>query len=751
MCKHAKRWGIVIALAMAFSVGLFGTARADEAREEAILEAFEQAVTLYQSGEYDQAKASFEKVLALEPGMQAALKMREMVEVRQLIEMRDNERLRADAEKILDLMRRAVRQRQRTIVEPARLVEDLQSPDLGVYGKARVELIGHGPYAVPYVVHLLALEEAAEQGLVGRTVSLLAAMQRDACLPLICALQGTDSALLKGRVAGLLGQIGDARAVPALMALCEQDDQSLQPARQAAARALESITGQSPTELGSAAAQYVHLSTVYFNEDRAAVGYTYGLSADVWLWHAAGAELADKVTYEEVPAYLYYQRMATQTALDGLATDPANADLQVLLAASLVRQSARCEFFKSADIRLGGEEPAEEVRQGAADRAAGFAVEVPVVLGLLEAPVLARALGMTLEAGDGPAALCLVKALGGKLDAAGPAPPDAETTGALISALASGDKDVRYNAAVVLVQACPTGECGATGCIMQVMSAALKAAAARNALVVIDNFQARNTLVTVLRGEGVATTETEVDEGRIGYALSLEPSVDIVFLSGNAPDDRFAKVMELLSSDPRTKAAPLYVVVDPLEESAELSEYAGIAEVLSPDDLRSAKLAPILQEKVLAESRSAFTEQEEALVLQAAQALACVAALHTEYPLQVLEPSLIAALSGYSEEVTAAAIAPLAAFGSEASVEPLSQIVSGDASVEVKVCACGAMAAVLKRTQAGASEEVVAVLKNALAGDVQALREAAAEVLSAAGLSADEVLLLLCTEGLGEQ
>jgi HEAT repeat protein len=686
----------------------------------------------------------------MKPGMQTALKMHDMAELGQFVEMKQNEQLRLDAERILDLMTRAARQRRRDIGVPDQLVEDFQSDDLTVYGKAQVQLSGHGPYAVPHVVHLLVLEGAGQQGVVAHAISLLANMHRDACLPLVRVLRGTDDPLLQSRVAGVLGQIGDARAVPALMATIEDPDSGDQ-AKGEAAEAVVSITGQSPAELGSAAEQYVALAKAYFKEYKPKAGYTYGLTADVWEWDPAGEELRQKVTYEEVPNYLYYQRMATEVALDGLAIAPGDKDLQALLAASLVRQLARCAFFKSEDIRLGGVKLEAEIKQDAAERAAEFEVEVPLALNLLEAPVLAQALQMVLSVEDGPASLYLAKALSNKIAASGPGALDADTAAALIAALDSGDKDVRYEAAVTLVRANPTGADVPAEETMRALGAALMAAADRNALVIMDNFQVRNRLVTLLRKAGAATTESNILEPRVEGALSLEPSVDIVFLSSDVPALRFERVVRLLAKDPRTKSAPLYMVALPVSGGPELAQYTEVEAFLSPDDLIATKLQPILDEKVFAESRSLFTEDEEALVLRAAEALAPVNPLDTMYPLALLEPALTRALTGYKEEVSLAAVAALAKFGSEQSIEPLSGLVVGDASLGLKVAACRAMAAVLKRTETGLPEEVLAVLKDAMAGDEQALREAAAEALSGGGLSAEDVLLQLRTEALGEQ
>ncbi len=753
MCKRAKRWGIAVAVAMAFSAGLVGTVRAADGQQQQILDAFRKGITFYETGEYAAAQEAFAQVLAMDPSMGAALKMGDMAEVGVFYKMTEKPQLKADVERILDLMLRAARQLKREVAEADRLVEEFQSADLVVYGNARIALQGHGPYAVPYVVGLLELEaaEQQQQTVVAHAVSLLANLQRDACLPLIRVLGGTDSQLLKTRVADVLGQIGDGRAVPALMAVLV-DAGAGEQAKASAARAVVSITGQSPQELGSAVDQSVALGGAYFEQDGAQVGYTYGMTADIWEWNPAGEALADKVVYEEVPNYLYYQRMTAEVALDGLAAEPGNKDLQALLAAALVRQFALCEFFKTADIRLGGQELEAQVKQDAAQRAAEFAVEVPVVLRMLAAPVLAQALQLTLGANDGPASLLLVKTLGDKLAAAGPDALDAETAVALAAALGSGDKDVRYNAAIVLVSADPAAALAPAQEVMDVMGAALAAAADRNALVIMDNFELRNKLVKVLRDQGVATIESGVLEDRIESALTLEPSVDIIFLAGNVPAGRLGRIVtDLLGGDPRTKAAPLYVVLDPADEAPGLGDYANITAVLSTDDLRSAKIQPILQEQVFAQSRSAFTEQEEALVLKAARALDAVNPLQTQYPLGDVELPLIKALTGYSEEVASAAVGSLAAFGSGQTVDPLSRLVAGEGSEKLRVAACRAAAAVLKRTVGGASEEAVAVLTEALAGDVQALKEAAAEALSAAGLSADDVLLLLRTEGLGEQ
>jgi HEAT repeat protein len=734
--------GIVLAF------GLCVTAGVVHGQDQQTLDDFQEGITLYQTGDYTGAKAAFEKVLARDLSREDVMRMRDMAELGEFLEMTDLPMLKTDAEQMLGLMKRAGEEAEKDVPDPDQLVADLESEDLVTYGKARVELAGHGPYTVPYVYGLLGIEDTAKQYVVGRTASLLAALQRDACLPLARALQGTDDSLLKTRIAQVLAEIGDVRAVPALLAIAE-DESVVGDAREAAAAAAAQITGKSAAELGSATEQYVALGQAYFEQNKPVAGYTYALTADIWQWDPDGETDAEKIVYEEVPNYLYYQRMATELALEGLSDDPDEQDLKALLAASLVRQFALCKFFAVEDVRLGGAEIEEQVKQDAADRVAEFEVEVPVVLRMLDGPSLAQGLLMTLSQDDGPASLFLVKTLADKLDAAGPGSLCPQGAAALEAALSSGHKDVRYNAGITLVNASPSADMAPADDVVKVMGAALQAAADRTALIAMNNFDMRNHLVSELRDEGVATSETRAVATHIEHALALEPSVDVIFLGANITEGNLSLVMDLIKSDARTKSAALYLVVDPAADAPDLKKYE-MDGILTPDDLRTEKLLPILEETVFAESRSAFTDEEEALVLKAAAAIEGVDPNNTDYPIAQLERALARCLTGYEDAVTAAAIGALARFGGEGAVDPLSKVVADDPNVDLKVGAARAMAAVLGRTQTGAGEDALAVLQDALANGDQALREAAAEALSAAGLPGADVLALIRTEGMGE-
>jgi HEAT repeat protein/CheY-like chemotaxis protein len=731
---------------MAATAFLLSAVRPVAAQEEQVLEAFKKGIAYYEAAEYDKAKEVLDKVLAAQPGAQVALKMRDLAELRVLIEMKDNQKLGPEADKLLDLMTRAARESVRKVENPEQLVRDFSSSDVKVYLAARIAIIGHGPYAVPYMLPLLVLDQEKNQTVVARAVSALSAMPPDTALPLIEALQGSDEALLKCRIAGVLGQLGDARALPALLAAVS-NPKSLEPTKQAATEALVSITKKPVDSLGTADAQYADLARAYVFEDGKRVGFTYGTSSPIWTWRAGTGDLAQRLTYELVPDFLYYQRMGTEVALAGLAAAPGNPDLTALLAASQARQLALCKLFASPDVVVSGKPLPDEVKRDAAARAAKLEASVPALLSLLPDPVLGKAAQTAMEAGDGAAALHAVKALGAKLTAEGPEALDDATLGALVAALDSTDKEVRYNAAIILVNACPAGDRGPADKVMQVLSAALLAATERTALVVADDLQLRNRLVSALREKGLATTEAPVDEGPIQAVLTLQPAVDVVFISANSPEVLFARAFQVLKSDARTRSLPIFVIRDPSQKSGSLEGLTGITKVIMPEHATPTALEPLLQETVFAKGRGPSTDAEKSMVLKAAQALCGVDPRSTKYNLvRDAEPSLIKALSGYGDEVTGAAIAALARFGSRAALEPLAGVVKGEAASGLKVAACKAVAAGLKRTGGGPSEEVARVLKAALEGKVQDLRLAAAEAISVSGLGAQDMLALVRTE-----
>jgi hypothetical protein len=437
------------------------------------------------------------------------------------------------------------------------------------------------------------------------------------------------------------------------------------------------------------------------------------------------------LTYELVPSQLYYQRTGAEMALAALKLAPDDADLKSLLLALVTRQLKLVRF--AVEGWAG-----EEMRADAEKRVADLEERQSVVGHLCDSNVVGGALKRVLALKDAESALILVELLGQKAGV-----ESGEGAEGLLAALAALDKDVRYHAAIQIVKRSPSGSMGEPVKVMEILSAALRYAAGRNAMLVFNDFQLRNRLSAVLNDHEFATSECLAAPGSITEYLNLQPGVDVVFLTGNVPQEVFGSVLEKLKEDARTKAVPLYVVVDAEMEAADVSKYDGISGVLSPLDIRAAKLLPILEEATSQRITPAAAERGN-VVLLAAQAVQGVDPKKTEYPLAMLEPALLAALSGYGEPVQMAAVQNLTCFGSAMALAPLAELAAGDAvSDELKASACHAIAAVASRTGEALPANIVEMLKGALDSHVQIVKDATAEALGVSGMAPDDLLGVL--------
>ena len=704
-------------------------ATALSAADEDLLRLFEKGTRQYESDKLEEARETFEQILAMKPSSQVALAMRRKAEIGLFVNMQtqaEDAELAAAAKTLLEMMTVAAVHEKREMGNVEELLVDYQSPDVKRHLAARAELLRHGPYAVPYLLQFLSAQGPQNQIIVGRTIAALAEMPRDACLPLIAAL-ATDDALLQSRVAGTLSQIGDIRAVPALMAIAE-DTAASAPVVEAAKAAVRSITGQDAGQLPSALDLHKAVIDKYLTENGAAVGHVFGEWLPIWSWNEAAEQTASKLSYELVPGYLYYQRAGAELALLGLQSVPEDAGLKSLLLTLLCRQ------YKLANMAAEGG-AGEAMRQDAAVRRADLEKRVATVGHLYDSDVAGQALKRALQLADGDASLVLVKLLGQKAGA-----ESGEGAEALLAALDALDKDVRYQASIEIARRSPSGRMGEARKVMQVMAAALRYAAGRNALIVFNDLQSRNKLSAALQEHDFMTSECSAGEGAIDQCLNLRPGVDIVFLTGNLTEDAFDSIMGKLKSDARTKPVPLYVVVDAAKESpGDLSRFEGISGVLSPLEIRDAKLQPLLQEAA-GHRLGPDAASRADVVLLAAQTLEGVDPVATAYPLAILEPSLLSALTGYGEPVQMATVNNLRRFGSEKALEPLGElVVATGSSVELRTAACHAIAAVARRTGQTLEPKTIDALRDAFNSDVELLKNAAAEAIGVAGIPAADL------------
>mgnify|MGYP006279901597 CR=1 FL=1 len=727
MNTRLSRFGPVLLIILMLALPLTAIG-AEEGANQKAMSLLEMGVRQYQKGQYGQATETFNELLALRPDSQTALQLRRESELGLFAKMTgsENKQLASAADRLLQMMTQAARQQKREVANPDKIRTGLQSPDLDTYLEARARAVAHGPYSVPHLLPLMTEQGPKAQKVVGRVMSTLADIGKQATLPLIATLESNDN-VLRIRVAGVLGQIGDERALPALMAI-KASEKASQTLKDTANNAVEAITGKKIITVGSAPAQYVDLIKAYLLEDADTLGYVFGRWAEVWDWNADAQALPDRLTYEMVPSILYYQRQGTEYALQALELSPGDRRLQSLLPATLSRELeiARSYSHHGSD---------EEMVGYSTKRLEQLKKQIPVVCHLYDADVVGDALRHVMDAQDAAASFYLVSQLGNKV---GVVPGDAAQ--ALDAAAHYPGKDVRYQAAIELIKASPRGFVPNPRHVMQVLSAALKQAATRSALIVGNDLQFRNRIRTVLEEQGLQAVESNSDAGSISEALALQPNVDVVFIFGNAPSKIFDSAYQKVMRDGRTEGRPVFVVRNPRKSAPDLSRYEDINRVLSTDDVRAEPMKKILDSAARQQEILASPERAES-VLEAALALQHVDPSATRYPLSVCEPSLIKALGAYGEDVTLAAIEDLQMFGSVRALPPLREAMAKtDASPALQSAACRAIAALLERNPGSASEGLLTALRQKVMSPEQNVKEAASEALGRAGVEPDEML-----------
>lgn len=221
----------------------------------------------------------------------------------------------------------------------AKVKEAVESSDVDARIAARIALRAAGELAVPHLVGYLSSTDAAT---VVNAILALQQIHSDATVPLIEAL-GSDDANTRGYAAAVLGQIGDKRAGPALLAASGDEDAGVATKASEAAGKVGAF--------GSASDAYVAMGNRYYDDEQDIVR-AYNPTMNMWRWEDGG------LARYAVPAYLYANQQAEEHAADALAADANNSSARVLLVRALLGQmvesKARAAHGKEAPEALNG-------------------------------------------------------------------------------------------------------------------------------------------------------------------------------------------------------------------------------------------------------------------------------------------------------------------------------------------------------------------------------------------------------------
>jgi hypothetical protein len=408
---------------------------------------FENALTLYNAGQYDEAAQALDEILAMQPTAHEALILREKAGMEVLIKMLRDPKLGPAARMIL---RQAEKEAAAIQRDPATIkaeIERMGADDVVERWAAIHKLVAIGPYAVPYVLEYALTEDLPELG--SRKVSAVIVLQNmssRAVPPLTTAMMNTnpkDAA----RIAALLAKLPDARAVPPLLAL-KQDPARPEFLRNAAATALEAIASDVSD---SAAQSYYLLGQRYYYNDPSLIELAPTVERVLWRWNAEGGVYSEKLTYMNVPEAAYARLLAQDVILDGMKQAHDSLDLIELYVSNNYMQFAEASEGVTEAQRM------ENLRT------------VHAVNEALGREALYRSLGRALRDDNLVLARLTIEALRRVGDARAP------ETNTLVEAVNYPEKVVRVSAAETLMHLSPLGELGGTESSVSVIGAGLGA------------------------------------------------------------------------------------------------------------------------------------------------------------------------------------------------------------------------------------------------------------------------------------
>jgi HEAT repeat protein len=743
---------LLLSLVLVLVTGIMGPGLlAQQDRRSEMLEHFKRGVDLYERGRYEEAAVQFDALLRMKPDMAVAMEMRKSVSLAMLIKMQREGKLEKPVQRILDIVTSATRAQLRNTEAIEKVIPDFESPEFEKHAKASYLLTFHGQYAIPCLLPYLAEPEKDRElpkDITTRALLTVYRMNPSACLPLIEVLKSEDPDL-RARAAVSLGYLKDPRAIAALQARAE-DEGEIESVKDFATEAIRKITDQEPGDVPPAPQCYYNLALDYLHDKGETVGYIYEDVYDIWTWNADAETLKDKLVDVPVPSYLAFLKLAENNCIEGLRIQPDHAELNRLLVNVYYRQLA--EVRRLAEMAdqpdFGGLDILKSHIEDAKKRLGELSWRVQVVARSAGPELLSAALQFALDEADAPGALLLIAALQDELvptvGSAGPGTP----AGSLINALEFGDKLVRYEAALALLRRGPGAEFGGAEPAMKVMATMLRSAAARNALLVVDDLQTRNKLARELRELGLSTVESSADMGRINNSLLLQPVVDVVFVTANLPGPTFAPVLKNLKADPRTMHAPVFLVLDTerAEKSGSVDPKAqeGIAGVIEAELIVQEYLKKMVLKPLADAPASDAAKAQDAFIKKGLEAIVPIDPLQTGYELaKYLEESVAKVTVGSSEEVKLLAIRALAGFGTKNSVRAVVGVVKAEETEAVRAAALKALGAIHHRAalepDADTLEAVTAALKDAS----ETVRVAAAEAYGLMNVPADKRLQVI--------
>ena len=623
---------------------------------------FDEGVALLRRDRDDEALSVFQKMLASAPDQTAAYDLWSSTDSEDWIDLltRGGE-YELFAKHMMELVKLGHKERQDN---PDAIRGHVQTVASGASSadarQAKYKLAAdHGEFAVAYMVPYLA-DPADDDPRIRVMTSLAKDLGSEAVLPLIEALN-TNDAFLRRNVVSTLGQIGDARALPALTLLAQNDaDGGVQ---QAAQGAVSRIGGDGSNAL----TLYIRQGDDY-HHGRDTVLRDYHISNVVWEW--TGVRLEPRGVRIE----LYGDELAKRSFSRALEIDPSSSEAYAGLVRSWVAQDAR--VAELADL---GEDIGD---------LATWTGEGQIAVNLAGVDAVDTALSSAVQHGEARTAVALCRTLGRM---------SSRPTNGLRAALSSGESVMRAEAAVALARIAMESDTQVFAGTVEALAEAVRRDVQRIAAVIDSNKARAQGLVSALRAAGYYAYSW--GSGAKGLArIKRVPGVDVVFVGDMIKDLTPFQVIDSLKSDTRFADTPVVLLATDADAAGELFDDKVDAIMVEPVDIGA--VASVLSDGLNRDRAQAIT-----LATQAAIALAQLS--RSGHDVSSALGSLTGALSGgRPDALTIPAMEAIAAHGGEAALPALTSVVADSGhSDQARWAAARACAGIFRRGGQPSGEE----------------------------------------------
>ncbi len=630
-----------------------------------------EAVRQFRIGRYPDAAAALQAVLKLDPTPELLYQFYLSAGDSLLLDMESHDEL---TDVMHDVLRRA-RIYQTQIRHTPDYIELMISKLTATQEErvvATLELVAIGPYAVPALMGHLQDNRQDDLRVFCRIA--LTRMGYRAVVPLCEALKSGDQRQVES-VAMILADIGDPRALPALLHLADEKDIP-DTTKRVVANTIAAIVQKSnlpSTPAGDAA--YFTEALRYFRDDDRVHDEMVANESLMWRWDAAGS----KLTYQRVPRYAWNELMSEQLLFDGAEAWPAyNAYhplMTAVLQAEITEVDQRLRLAKTATVPP--KNPDEEV-QWIQERATALVEQNSRVA--MAGPVnLYRAVQQAIISERYDVAADLMRALEDRglahPETMLPTPEeglDPQKPGSVLcAALDHPDKMVRYQAAITLAHLDPALAFFNANKVVPILAEATGEWGMRVVMVVDQDYHQRNDARDRLQQKGYVVA-TAGDGFEAMERLQETPVKDAIIIAGDliptvtdekgqlvdVPEQKAISLVAELKADWRAASTPIFIALpeDPALSAKVEKAFAdkGVGFIHKPfvaEDL----VGKIEEALKTAQAPNANRDIAEDISLRAAIALGAPDPAKTRFDLATGAPALAKTLDARADPLRIAA------------------------------------------------------------------------------------------------